>query len=143
MLPCITIIPQANPSPASRLIRHCPVSLMRVMRAVGCTHQLGSVERCFTAAVTDELDCQILLAACHKTLFKSQELSTCRVVFCPRCCWVRQLSVDVPFFSMDLGLSGCVQAEVASFPRYKAMWTCGQRVKGAAPCAPGASDSKG
>eukprot|EP00775_Hariotina_reticulata_P013505 gene13505-13630_t len=48
------------------------------------------------------------------------------------------VSVDVPFFSMDLGLSGCVQADAASFPRYKAMWTCGQRAKGAALCAPGA-----
>jgi hypothetical protein len=48
-----------------------------------------------------------------------------------------QLSIDVPFFSMDLGLSSCVKVQGSAFPRYKAYWSCGMKVTGSSMCTPG------
>ena len=39
-----------------------------------------------------------------------------------------------PFFSLNLGLSGCVEANVDDFPIYAPRWTCGIRVSGKALC---------
>ncbi|WIA41651.1 hypothetical protein OEZ86_009005 [Tetradesmus obliquus] len=51
----------------------------------------------------------------------------------------QQLSVDVPFFSMDLGLSACVRVQGSAFPRYKAAWSCGMKATGTSMCTPGAT----
>lgn len=45
-----------------------------------------------------------------------------------------QLNIDVPFFAMNMGLSGCTQVKPSAFPRYKAFWTCGTRVRGSSVC---------
>ena len=49
--------------------------------------------------------------------------------------------MDMPFFSMDLDIglgSPCVQLDdPRDYPAYRALWSCGLRVRGAAVCVPG------
>jgi hypothetical protein len=49
--------------------------------------------------------------------------------------------MDMPsFFSMDLdlGFSSCVQLDdPEDYPAYRALWSCGMRVRGTSICVPG------
>jgi hypothetical protein len=47
-----------------------------------------------------------------------------------------------PFFSINIGLSGCVEANPEDFPIYAPRWTCGIRVRGKALCE-GLDESEG
>ncbi|WIA21359.1 hypothetical protein OEZ85_000579 [Tetradesmus obliquus] len=96
-----------------------------------------------TKAVTAQLEgiSSLLVDAASDDVTISAKPSGISKVYYTRgkCDAGQQLSLDVPFFSMDLGLSACVKVQGSAFPRYKAAWSCGMKATGASMCTPGAT----
>jgi hypothetical protein len=79
----------------------------------------------------------LVVRLCHSVFGRYYHAIVPTVTLLFSCRLLLQLSVDVPFFSMDLGLSSCVKVQGSAFSRYKATWKCGLKATGASMCTPG------
>ncbi|KAF6254252.1 hypothetical protein COO60DRAFT_334963 [Scenedesmus sp. NREL 46B-D3] len=101
------------------------VTLAGVQQAV--TADLSGISSLFVDATSDEVTINANARGISKVYYTRS-----------KCDAGQQLSVNVPFFSMDLGLSSCMKVRGSAFPRYKAAWSCGMKATGASMCTPGA-----